>query len=238
MPRQSGVSCPDIVAFIVVVTPQDKVRQDLCNISFPSPSLYSVDEYRCRCSYMVKCADIKQMMIESGLRGFISPLHLPEGDDTQWHFHVMIVRPLRQGFSMKTWRYLAGSMGALNSYVVPLERPHNYALYLVHGRQEDSLKTQYTKNSVISIGLDYESYSSIHDSRYDIATDATNILSDVLSFIRSNHVIFFADLVDYTLEKCPDWLPCIRSNRALISDYLRSEEYKLKHALKYEERHI
>lgn len=236
MPAHAGQAKPDCIAFIVPVTAEDRINNEL---SFKTnPNIESNSTYRIKCSYETKVYDIQIMMRESGLCGFISPLHYPEGEDIQYHFHVMIVRPVRQGFSFKTWRYIAGSLGGLNDYIISLNRPHDYSKYLVHGRAKDKDKIQYCKSDVIAIGLDYEIYQSITDSRADIECDSNEILKAIISFIRTNHVIFFSDLLNISLESFPDWLTVIKSNRALIIDYMRSQEYASKQRLRLDNKRV
>lgn len=228
MSAKQGVARPDCVAFIVPVTANDRLYSE--GISRLDPSLYSDEEYHIRRSYEIKSSDMVQMLSESGLLGFISPLHIPEGDDMQYHFHVMICRPARQGFAFPKWREICSALGALNGYVEALQAPHEYSRYLIHLGYSD--KIQYCACDVLSVGLNYEVYSKQLDWRSSIDTDENNILNDILDYITDYQVFVYSDLVDFARHKSPNWLPFVVRQRAFFLDYMKSQNYSFHMQLK------
>lgn len=222
MGRKKGVLYPDSIAFIVIVSKDTRVDNSI--LSKLNPSLYSVDEYRLLRSYETLSNDIYKSMLESGLKGFISPLHYPEGDDVQYHFHVMICRELRSGFSMASWRYIASGLGALNGYVEPLQQPHEYSRYIIHNGYPD--KKQYRKELVISIGLNYDVYSKQLDYKSKLDNDDDTIFKEILSFINAYGIDLYSNLIDFALLEKPSWLRVIKSQRCVLLDYMRSKEYE------------
>lgn len=228
MGRKRGELYPDCIAFIVVVTPYTKIDNALDTKL--NPTLYTIDEYRLLRSYETLSFDIQASMLESGLKGFISPLHYPEGSDTQYHFHVMICRELRSGFSMASWRYIASGLGALNGFVEPLQQPHEYARYIIHNGYPD--KKQYRKELVISVGLNYEIYSKQHDYKSKLDNDDDSVFKEILLFINEEGIDLYSTLVDYALLEKPSWLRVIKSQRCVILDYMRSKEYEYRRYLR------
>lgn len=228
MGRKKGTLYPDSIAFIVAVTGETRIDNTIPTSL--SPNLLSVEEYHIRRSYETLSHDIYTSLVNSGLKGFISPLHVPEGDDVQYHFHVMLVKSPRTGFSFETWRYIASGLGALNGYILALESPHEYARYLIHNGYPD--KKQYLSESIIQIGLDYAVYSAQSDLKSRLDEDTDKIFLDILSFINEHGVDLFGSLVDYSILNSPSWLPVIKSNRALLLDYMRSKEYEYRRNLR------
>lgn len=184
--------------------------------------LYPADSSDASCQ-LVR-ATVHTVLTNNGLSGFLSPLHSPEGDATKYHYHLMIVRPARHGFNMVTWRELANLLGAVNDYVMPLERPHKYARYLIHADDPD--KIQYSIDSVITYGdLDYLIFFNTHDAEDDIKTDKNVIIIDILNYISKNEVTLFAQLVDYAIVNKIEWLPVIKTSTNFLTSYMRSIEY-------------
>lgn len=228
MGRKKGVLYPDSIAFIVIVSKDTHIDNSIQ--SKLNPSLYSVDEYRLLRSYETLSNDIYKSMLESGLKGFISPLHYPEGDDVQYHFHVMIIRPARSGFSIDSWRYIASGLGALNGYVIALDAPHEYSRYLIHNGYSE--KKQYLSENVLEVGLSYSVYSKQSDYKSILDEDTNKIFLDIIAFINIHSIDLFSSLVDYAVLEKPSWFPVIKSNRALILDYMRSKEYEYRRLIR------
>lgn len=224
MGRKKGELYPSNIAFLVVVQDSDKTDNTISTIL--NPSLYSVSEYNLLRSYECKTYDIQHMLLESGLQGFISPLHKPEGDDIQFHFHVMLCRPLNHGLSFHTWRSIVFALGGLNGYIKILDAPHEYSRYLIHKGYPD--KIQYQAKDVISVNLDYNVFSSQSDKQISLDLDEFNIFQDIIAFLNSHGLDLFCSLVDYCLLEKPQWLPVVKANRSLIIDYMRSREYEYK----------
>lgn len=212
MSRKS-ITKPSAVAFIVY---PPKLR----NLSIDNGTIYR----------------IRRVFEQNGLIGFCI-YHFPEAEDEKAHYHIMIVRPIRCGFSMDTWHEIARALGAANDHVEILFSPHEYARYLTHRGYSD--KYQYSASDVLCFGqIDYESYCSVSDVKSKVQTDPNEILADIIQFCNQYQVDNYADLVDFSLSRSPNWFPVVKSNCNFLKAYMRSVEYKYKSVILKEQRNV
>lgn len=179
---------------------------------------------------------IKNYMYKLGLTGFISPVH---HESENYHIHILILRPSRCGFTMATWREIADIFNAVNNHVEIINHPHNYAAYLTHSRPEDICKEQFDLDDIIVIGdLNYRQYIKVKDAFEKIQTDDNEIIKDILLYINSYGVTLFSDLVDFAIDRSPNWLPVIISKTNFLKQYMRSIEYCINTRVNVERRRI
>lgn len=218
MPRKKGELHPDAIAFIVYV----EVAQ---NWAYYKNRLEVYNQKKNR---------IIQIFEEHCFKGFISPLHEPEGDAEKYHFHVMLIFPPRRGLSISSYRDFVNVCDGANGHVEILYAPHEYARYLIHNGEKYKDKKQYNKEDVSEIGLSYIEYSSIYDFEADILEDNTSILINIIKWLDAYQVIFYSDLVNYAILNKIEWLPVIKSNVQFLKEYMRSNEY----VRRIQEKHI
>lgn len=180
---------------------------------------------------------IKNVFEQNGLIGFCI-FHLPESDDKKAHYHIMIIRPVRCGFTMDTWHEIASALHAANGHVEVLSQPHEYARYLTHSGYPDKVY-HYQSCDVICFGqIDYDAYCAISDVKAKVQTDPNEILSDIILFLNEYQIDNYADLVDFCLAKSPNWFPVAKANCNFLKAYMRSVEYKYKQSVLLEARNV
>lgn len=179
---------------------------------------------------------IDNVFEQNGLIGF-SIFHFAEQDEKEHHIHVMTIRPVRCGFTMDTWHEIALALHAANGHVEILSQPHEYARYLTHNGYPE--KYRYQSSDVRCYGqIDYDSYCSISDVKSKVQSDPNEMLSDIIRFCNEYQIDNYADLVDFSLLKSPNWFPVVKANCNFLKAYMRSVEYKYKSVLLKEQRNV
>ena len=165
---------------------------------------------------------IKRVFEVNGLMGFVSPVH---HESEKYHIHILMLRPSRCGFTMSTWKDIAYLLGAANNHVEYIACPHKYARYLLH--LDNPEKEQFDIESIHTFGdLVYKDYIKIQDAFDKIKSDDTEIIKDIILYIQTYYITSYKELVDFCLDRSPNWLPTVVSKHNFLLAYMRSMEYE------------
>ena len=151
-----------------------------------------------------------------------SPLHDkdmdPTGEPKKPHYHVSLLFPTNQSY-----RQVKELTDSLNAPIpIKCKSVKGSIRYMVHKDNPD--KYQYFWNDIVCHGG-----ADLSDLCAPTATERMQIQQDILSYIRENNIIEFADIVDYACHSGLDeWLNVMMNFSTLsINAYVRSRRYKL-----------
>lgn len=163
--------------------------------------------------------DWMNVLRESAVMGFISPLHDSDrdkvSDDGEIHFkkphyHVMIMYDgVKTEDQFNEFKLSFGGVGTEN-----VNSTIGYARYLCH--LDNPEKHQYSINDVISLGgSDYLSIIGRSADRYEY-------INQMLEFIEMNHVTSLKYMVDYSRKYNQNWFRCLADGSSyFIIAYLK-----------------
>lgn len=139
---------------------------------------------------------------------FVSPLHDSDinanGEPKKPHYHVMLMFEGKQ--NPDTVKEMCVSFGGVGMEIVRTVR--GSARYLCHMDNPD--KAQYSISDVKSFaGADYYSIISLASDRY-------YCISEMISFVKEERILFFSDLLEYAASNREDWFKLLCDNSAYI----------------------
>ena len=150
---------------------------------------------------------------------FVSPLHdqdlNPTGEPKKPHYHVLVM--FDNVKTEKQAKDLFESFGGVGCEVVNSTRA--YARYLCH--LDNPEKAQYS--------VDYVTQFGGADYRTVIGTmsDKAKSIREMIDFINNNHILYFADLLEYCSINKSDWFDClINSGAYVIKEYIKSYAFR------------
>lgn len=159
---------------------------------------------------------------------FVSPLHdkdfNDDGTPKKPHRHIFIMfdgcKPL--DYVCKLYEpFLQGKDGLNKNLVEFIESRVGYARYLCHlDCKEHDKKPIYDISELIELnGADYSLYM---DKKNKFL-----VLTDIISFVEDNDIIFFCDLFQTaTRLHQKDWLPVLCDECVCIKEYIKSRSFK------------
>lgn len=153
--------------------------------------------------YPESCPDnFIQLLQDEHIPFFVSPLHDSDVTDDgvlkKAHYHVLVIFDGNKSFEqLDKIRSLIGGVG--------MEFPRSnkgYARYLCH--LDDKDKAQYSVSDVVANMLDYYSYCTNPDDKYQTTCDIMDFIdannmtsySDLLRFCRRENMMWFRHLCD------------------------------------------
>lgn len=165
-----------------------------------------------------------KLLVENGFSGYCSPLHNPDDFDKEPHYHIQVIRPIRKGLSLATWRDVAQVCKFANGFVKILDYPHSYAQYLLHLNHPE--KEQF-EESVREFGdiIPYKEYIKVNDFKRKVSDEQSNYLKDIFQFCLEAGITNYASLVNICLVDKEEWLSTVTKNTTPIIAYMRSLEY-------------
>ena len=163
----------------------------------------------------------RDMIDETHIEWIESPLHDkdidPTGEQKKAHHHVTLLFPTNQSY-----RQVKELTDSLNAPIpIKCKSVKGSIRYMVHKDNPD--KYQYFWNDIVCHGG-----ADLSDLCAPTATERMQIQQDILSYIRDNNIIEFADIVDYAcLNGLDDWLNVMLNYSTLsINAYVRSRRHK------------
>ena len=157
----------------------------------------------------------REVLQEQFVPCFISPLHdqdvNPTGEAKKPHYHVLImfdsVKTVEQA------RDIFLKIGGVGCEIVNSLR--GYARYLCH--LDNPEKFQYNIDDVVSCcGADYISVIGL-------VTDKYVAIADMIDFCVSNHVVSYAELLQYCRNNRSDWFRVLcDSGTIVMKEFLKS----------------
>lgn len=140
---------------------------------------------------------------------FISPLHdqdvnESDGEIKKPHHHVLTMYD-----GVKTpeqYEEFRNSFGGVGMEFVQSVR--GYARYLCH--LDNPEKHRYNIDDVIQTGgADYQSLISTNG-------DKRKVVREMVTFVRSNNIIHFTELMDYAMDNEPEWYDALTNNCSYV----------------------
>ena len=168
-------------------------------------------------------ADWRERLQKSGLQCAISPLHdqdtNPDGEPKKPHYHVILV----YGSPTTYNNVKALTNGQLGQTVPqPLEQVRGYYRYLTHADNPE--KAQYSAGDIQLInGFDIRDFVEMTKS------EVSKYCRELLTFIRDNDIMEYADLLDILLdggEATADLFDVASSHTLFLTKYIASRRYK------------
>lgn len=168
-------------------------------------------------------ADWRDRLQKSGLQCAISPLHdkdiNPDGEPKKPHYHVILV----YGSPTTYNNVKALTNGQLGQTVPqPLEQVRGYYRYLTHADNPE--KAQYSARDIQLInGFDIRDFVEMTKS------EVSKYCRELLTFIRDNDIMEYADLLDILLdggEATADLFDVASSHTLFLTKYIASRRYK------------
>lgn len=167
--------------------------------------------------------DWRERLQKSGLQCAISPLHdkdaNPDGEPKKPHYHVILV----YGSPTTYNNVKALTNGQLGQTVPqPLEQVRGYYRYLTHADNPE--KAQYSAGDIQLInGFDIRDFVEMTKS------EVSKYCRELLTFIRDNDIMEYADLLDILLdggEATADLFDVASSHTLFLTKYIASRRYK------------
>lgn len=106
-------------------------------------------------------------------------------------------------------------------WVEPVASLRGYSRYLCH-LDEPQEGVPYPKHIYDISGIELFCGASIDLSKALSGEELKRVRAEVLSWIREYNVMEYADVVDYALEREPDWLEYVCNKTVFLTGYLRS----------------
>lgn len=167
--------------------------------------------------------DWRERLQKTGLQCAISPLHdkdtNPDGEPKKPHYHVILV----YGSPTTYNNVKALTNGQLGQTVPqPLEQVRGYYRYLTHADNPE--KAQYSAGDIQLInGFDIRDFVEMTKS------EVSKYCRELLTFIRDNDIMEYADLLDILLdggEATADLFDVASSHTLFLTKYIASRRYK------------
>lgn len=136
------------------------------------------------------------------------------GEIKKPHYHVMI---MYEGVkTLDQWHEFRDSFGGVGDEFIQSTR--GYARYLCH--LDNPEKTKYSPLEVLEFG------GACYETSISSGADRYNAIRDMTAFIRQNHIMTYAQLLDYAAENEPSWFTSLCDNSTfVISAYIKSLRY-------------
>ena len=132
------------------------------------------------------------------------------------HYHVMIM--YNTPHSDNTARQISLMCGG-NGHLETVVSKRGYVRYLTH--KDDEFKHHYDDSEVVCYGG--ADYAKLSATDAEALTKSNDLLAELLTFIKSNHIIAYCVVVDYCITERRDWLELLRGRSGqLVSDYIKS----------------
>ncbi len=150
---------------------------------------------------------------------FVSPLHdkdiNPTGEPKKPHYHVLLMFEGKK--SIEQVKALFEQIGGVGCEVVNSLR--GYSRYLCH--LDNPEKVQYPQDQVTAFcGADYQ-------GNIGLPTDKYKCISEMISFCKSNGIIYYCDLLEYAESHRFDWFRVLcDSGTLVVKEYLKCLDYK------------
>lgn len=165
--------------------------------------------------------DWKEKLDSEHLKYIVSPLHDSDKNDDgtpkKAHYHIVLI--FEGNKSYEQIKSITDSLGQpIPQRVQSLQ---GSVRYLIHADNPE--KYQYQKTDIECHG------GAIIDSYFSVSTKSdSEILREILSFVRDNSIDELCDLVDIAMELSPDeWFPVLTGTHAyFIGQYLNSVRNK------------
>lgn len=161
-----------------------------------------------------------QELIDFGVRGFISPLHI--SDNEKPHYHWITLFPRQQSYEavldmLRESGLLNedGHVGCINT-AIPVRDVAVRARYLVHADEDPNVKSHLDPQMVTSVGgLDYMKYFNDVGESFD---------SDrgIFQIIRKYNCTSYSQLVNYCAYVSPSYYKSVAGKCGFWSAYMRS----------------
>lgn len=138
----------------------------------------------------------------------------PDGEIKKPHYHVLC--SFQNPVGTKKIEGIINNLGAANGQYQEVACLRSYARYLCHLDNPD--KFQYSIDSVLCFGgTDYKELISS-------TSDRVNLVKNILIFCKQHKVHSYSMLIDFCLEKQPDWfnILCSSNYGNIVKDYIKS----------------
>lgn len=166
--------------------------------------------------------DWREQLQKTGLQCAISPLHdkdtNPDGEPKKAHYHVILCYAGPTSFAV-----VERLTKSLNQPIPqPLEQVRGYYRYLTHADNPE--KAQYSARDIQLInGFDIRDFVEMTKS------EVSKYCRELLTFIRDNDIMEYADLLDILLdggEATADLFDVASSHTLFLTKYIASRRYK------------
>lgn len=169
-------------------------------------------------------ADWREQLTKSGIQAAVSPLHdrdlNADGEAKKPHYHVILVYGNPTTYN-NVKAFTNGKLG--QTVPQPLEQVRGYYRYLTHADNPE--KAQYSAGDIQLInGFDIRDFVEMTKS------EVTRYKRELLSFIRDNDLMEYADLLDVLLdggEATADLFEVASNHTLFLTKYIASRRYKV-----------
>lgn len=161
-----------------------------------------------------------QKLIDFGVRGFISPLHVSDNEKAHYHWITMFPRQQSYEAVMDMLRNddllnEEGHVGPINT-ALPVRDIVVAARYLVHADEDPNVKPHLDPEMVISVGgIDYMKY-------FNDVGDSFESDRGIFQLIKKYNCTSYAQLVNYCAYVSPSYYKSISGKCGFWSAYMRS----------------
>lgn len=164
--------------------------------------------------------DWKEVLADCHVPAVVSPLHAfdlnPDGTIKKPHYHVMILFD-----GVKTQKQADEIFDKIHGVGrEEIGSTRGYARYMLH--MDNPEKFRYTEKPLCMCGVDFNAI--VH-----LPTDDIGILRDMLCYIRTNHIVSFAQFMDICMVSNEDWFAALATRSAyIVKEYIKSLDWESK----------